>query len=230
MSTSAHTRARSAGRREESLSRERIVEASIALLDSGGEAGLTFRALSERLATGAGAIYWHVANKSDLLTAACDAIVARTLAACVGGATPEASVRALALGMFDTLDAHPWVGSALTHGAGQMPMLRIVECLGRQVRALGVADEAQWAAVSALLHYILGVAGQNAANTQFARTRGIDRGRYLDAMAGVWSGLDPDEFPFTRSVAAPLRAHDDRADFLAGIELILGGLQARRGA
>jgi len=45
-------RAHSAQRREESLSRERIIEASIELLDSSGEEGLTFRMLSERLATG----------------------------------------------------------------------------------------------------------------------------------------------------------------------------------
>src|ERR1700759_2308216 len=104
-----------AERADASLSRDRIIEASIELLDASGERGLTFRALSERLATGAGAIYWHIANKSDLLTAACDAIVARTMEAHVVAATPEATIRSLALGMFDAIDAHPWVGSALTH-------------------------------------------------------------------------------------------------------------------
>ncbi|GAA1938738.1 hypothetical protein GCM10009754_02190 [Amycolatopsis minnesotensis] len=39
------------------------------LLDAGGEGGLTFRALTERLATGPGAIYWHAANKGELLGA-----------------------------------------------------------------------------------------------------------------------------------------------------------------
>ena len=217
-------------RREASLSREQIVDASIALLDSGGEGGLTFRALSERLATGPGALYWHVADKRDLLTAACDAIVARTLHAPSADATPEAALRALALGMFDAIDAHPWMGSALTRGAGQAPMLRIVERLGQQVRALGVADAEQWAAVSALLHYILGVAGQNAANAQFARARGIDRAEFLDAMANVWSGLDPNNYPFTRSLAGTLRTHDDRADFLAGVDLILRGLGSQQGS
>jgi AcrR family transcriptional regulator len=216
-------------RRQESLSRDRIIEATIELLDNGGEGGLTFRTLSERLATGAGAIYWHVDNKSDLLTAACDAIVSRALAECVVGATPEATIRALALGMFDAIDAHPWVGSALTHVVGQLPMVRIVECLGQQVRALRVPDEEQWAAVSALLHYILGVAGQNAANTQFARTQGIDRSNFLDAMATAWSQLDPNKYPFARSLAGHLRAHDDRVDFLAGIDLILNGIESPRG-
>jgi AcrR family transcriptional regulator len=216
-------------RREESLSRESIIEASIALLDDSGEAGLTFRALSERLATGAGAIYWHVENKSDLLTAACDAIVSRALAECVVCATPQATIRALALGMFDAIDAHPWAGSALTHSAGQLPMVRIVECIGQQVRALGVPDKKRWAAVSALLHYILGVAGQNAANMQFARTRNIDRSSFLDAMATAWSALDPKAYPFVRSVAGQLRTHDDRVDFLAGVDLILGGIDSPRG-
>src|SRR5271155_3726144 len=84
----------SSQRREESLSREQIIEASIELLDSGGEGGLTFRTLSERLATGPGAIYWHISNKSDLLTAACDAVVARTMNETAVVTTPEATIRA----------------------------------------------------------------------------------------------------------------------------------------
>jgi AcrR family transcriptional regulator len=219
---------RGSQRRGDSLSRDRIIEAAIALLDGGGEDGLTFRALSERLATGPGAIYWHIANKSDLLTAACDAIVARTLVRCVDAATPEATLRALALTMFDAIDAHPWVGSALTRAPGQSPMVRFLERLGSQVRALGVPDDAQWATISALLSYILGVGGQNAANGQFARALGVDRSDFLATVSTAWSELDPDTYPFVRSLAGQLRAHDDRVDFLAGIDLILGGIAARR--
>jgi AcrR family transcriptional regulator len=221
-------KARSPQRREESLSRDRIIEASIELLDSSGEGGLTFRTLSQRLATGPGAIYWHIANKSELLTAACDAIVARTMEATLFGAKPKANLRALALGMFDAIDAHPWVGSALTSPAGLSPMVRILEPLGQQVRALGVPDKEQWATVSALLHYILGVGGQNAANGQLARTQGLDRSDFLETVATMWSQLDPHEYPFTRSIAGQVRAHDDRMDFLAGIDLILRGIGSPR--
>ena len=220
--------ARGIQRREESLSRDRIIEASIAILDSGGESGLTFRTLSERLATGPGAIYWHIASKSELLTAACDAIVARTLNARAVSATPTATIRALALAMFDAIDAHPWVGSALTQAASQLPMVRILERIGQQVRALGVPDKEQWAVVSALLSYILGVGGRNAANGQFARIRGIDRSGFLESVATMWLQLDPKEYPFARSVAGQMRAHDDRMDFLAGINLILRGIDSPR--
>jgi len=222
-------KARSTQRREESLSRDRIIEASIALLDSSGESGLTFRALSERLATGPGAIYWHIDSKSDLLTAACDAIIARTMNVPLDSATPNAAIRALALGMFDAIDAHPWVGSALTRAPGQLPTVRILEHIGQQVCALGVPDGTQWAAVSALLSYILGVSGQNAANAHIAREQGLDRSNFLDDVATVWSELDPNEYPFTRSVAGQLRAHDDRLDFVAGIDFILRGIESAPG-
>lgn len=215
---------RSSLRREESLSRDRIIEASIELLDRGGESGLTFRALSERLATGPGAIYWHIADKNDLLTAACDSIVARTVETCVGGATPEARIRSLALGMFDAIDAHPWVGSTLLRAEVHSPLVRVLERIGQQVRALGVPEEKQWATVSALLNHIVGVGSQNAANAQFTRTRGLERSNFLEAVSTAWSQLDPNEYPFARSVAGQLRDHDDRLDFLSGIDLILRGL------
>ena len=215
-------------RREESLSRDRIIEASIELLDSSGEGGLTFRALSERLATGPGAIYWHIADKSDLLAAACDAVVARTMNETVV-TTPEATIRDVALGLFDVIDAHPWVGSALTSSPGLSPIVRILERIGRQIRALGVPDRQQWASVGTLMAYILGVSRQNAANGQLARTRGLTRSDFLEAVSTAWSQLDPKEYPFARSVAGQIRGHDDRVDFLAGIDLILSGIKSSRG-
>jgi AcrR family transcriptional regulator len=213
-------------RRKESLSRERVIEVSIELLDSSGESGLTFRALSERLVTGPGAIYWHIDSKSELLTAACDSIVARTMNAPTASGTPEAIIRCLALGLYDAIDTHPWVGSTLTRAPGQLPIVRILERIGQQVCALGVPDEEQWATVSALLNYIIGVAGQNADNTQFARTHNLDRASFLETVSTVWSQLDPVEYPFARSVASQLPSHDDRADFIAGIDLILRGVAA----
>lgn len=115
------TKPKPSARRGESLSRERIIEASIELLDSLGDAGLTFRALSERLATGAGAIYWHVADKGDLLLAASDSVVAAVLEVGVAGKTPEARIRAIALGLFDEIDRRPWVGSALARRRDNFP-------------------------------------------------------------------------------------------------------------
>jgi len=106
--------------------------------------------------------------------------------------------------------------------------VRILEHIGQQVRAIGVPQDEQWSAVSALLHYILGVGGLNAANRLHARAYRLDRSDFLATVSAQWSVLDADAYPFTRSVAAQLAEHDDRVDFLAGVDLILGGLRARR--
>jgi hypothetical protein len=45
----------------------------------------------------------------------------------------------------------------------------------------------------------------------------------------AWSQLDPKEYPFARSIVRRIRDHDDRVDFLAGIDLILSGIKASRG-
>lgn len=208
-------------RRENVLSREQIILAALELLDSCGEEGLTFRALSEKLATGPGAIYWHVADKNDLLIAACDTIIEQTLAKIVS-TKPENTIRAVALAVFDLIDLQPWVGSALTTPAVLSPMVRILERVGQQVRNLGVRKKQQWAITSALTAHILGVSRQNAANRQLGRKEGLDRATFFTAVSNAWLDLDAEQFPFTRSMAKELQGHNDREDFLGGIDLILG--------
>ncbi|MFE0417690.1 TetR/AcrR family transcriptional regulator [Streptomyces tendae] len=231
-------RSRRAERRQEPLSRERIVTAAVELLDTVGERGLTFRALAERLSTGPGAIYWHITGKAELLGAATDAVVAAAVTAEPTGSaadSPQDAVRAVALGLFDATEAHPWLATQLATQLSRTPWgtvaPRIFESLGRQVQAMG-APEAHWfTASSALMHYILGAAGQNAVNSASAASAGpsgsdVDRDEFLGTVSTAWEGLDPDEYPFTRAVADQVRGHDDREQFLAGIGLVLAGITA----
>ncbi|QQQ79705.1 TetR family transcriptional regulator [Saccharothrix sp. 6-C] len=220
------TRPRHPERREDALSRERIVGAAVELLDDKGESGLTFRALAAQLETGPGAIYWHVANKNELLAAATAAVLAPVMSAEVTG-TPQEVIRAVTVGVFDAIEAHPWVGAQLSANPTQPTVLRIFERIGQQVRALGVPPSARFTAASSVLHFVLGVGGQNAA---LARTlRGTtNRSDHLAAVSAEWADLDPDEFPFTRAVADELRDHDDRAQFLDGVDLILAGIARLR--
>jgi len=221
------TKAKRAERRTDALSKERIVEAAIEILDAHGESALTFRALTARLATGAGAIYWHVANKNDLLAAATDHVIARVMTDVVSGAEPREAIRAIALGVFDAIDARPWVGAQLSREPWQSAVHRIFESVGGQLQALGVPERAQFDCASALLNYVLGLAGQYAAATRLL-ARDTDRSAFLATVAARWAQLDPTEYPFVRQVAAQLPGHDDREQFLAGIDLILAGITTVR--
>ncbi|MFC8383052.1 TetR/AcrR family transcriptional regulator [Nocardia sp. NPDC057272] len=219
------TRPQRTTRRGDALSKQRIVDAAIEILDAGGERALTFRALASRLETGSGAIYWHVENKSDLLAAASGGVIAGVLASSDDSAEPFAAIRAVALGMFDAIDAHPWVGAQLVREPWQLAMVQIYERIGAQLRLLGVPERSLFSAASALVNYILGVAGQNAANARLEVREG-DRSAFLGAVAARWTPHDPAEFPFAHQIAEQLREHDDREQFLAGIDFVLAGIAA----
>lgn len=62
--------------RRQTLTRERILAAALALLDEVGLDGLTMRRLAERLEVQAGALYRHVRDKDELLDLLAEAICA----------------------------------------------------------------------------------------------------------------------------------------------------------
>ena len=218
-------------RRTEALSKARIIEAAIEILDSEGEDALTFRALAARLATGSGALYWHVNDKTDLLAAATDHVIAHVVMGAAGGSRPQDVIRTMALGMFDAAHSHPWVGGSLSRNPWQYAVLRMLECVGCQVQAFGLPEQAQFNAATALMSFILGLAGQYAAAARLFprdRDRTSFRKKFLGEVAARWTRLDPEEHPFVRHVATMLPEHDDREQFIAGIDLILAGIEKVR--
>jgi AcrR family transcriptional regulator len=212
-------------RRKDALSKERIVENAIAILDAGGETALTFRALTARLATGPGAIYNHVANKDELLDAAIEAVIVRALADIPESTRPHGAIRAICLGVFDAIARHPWVGAQLSSKPWGAAVLHLFEAIGSRLAALDVPEAAQFDYASALLNYLLGLAGQHAARARLV-TRDADRTAFLEALAAQWAALGPENFPFLHRQAAHLPEHDDRDQFLAGVDLILAGITA----
>jgi AcrR family transcriptional regulator len=217
------TRTQRTERRTDALSKERIVETAIEILDTDGESALTFRALTARLATGAGAIYHHVAGKDELLAATTDHVIAGVMTEVVSGAAPREAIRAIALGVFDAIDAHPWVGTQLSREPWQFAIMQILESVGEQLQVLGVPVRAQFDCASALANYVLGLAGQYAAAARLLAHE-TDRSAFLATIAARWERLDPAQYPFVRQMAAQLPDHDDREQFLAGIDLILTGI------
>jgi AcrR family transcriptional regulator len=219
------TKSQRAPRRSEALSRDVIVEAATEILDAGGEDALTLRALTVRLATGYGAIYHHVADRNDLLAAATDHVIARIVTNLDVGAGPRQALRAVALGLFDAIDAHPWVGAQLTREPWRPALLDIYESISGQLRVLRVPERALSDSAGVLVNYILGVAGQNAANARALASSQLDRSAFLATVAAQWAQLDPARYPNVHRASTQLHEHDDRGQFLAGIDLILVGIE-----
>jgi AcrR family transcriptional regulator len=219
------TRPHRAPRRTEALSREVIVNAATEILDAEGEDALTLRALTVRLATGYGAIYHHVADRDDLLAAATDHVIARIAGDLAPDAEPREALRAVAVGLFDAIVAHPWVGAQLHRDPWRPALLDIYESVSEQLQALAVPARALSDSAGVLVNYILGVAGQNAANARALARSNTDRSTFLATVAAQWAQLDPGRYPSLAKAGAQLREHDDREQFLAGIDLILAGVE-----
>lgn len=209
------------------MSKDRIVNAAIELLDKGGENGLTFRALAESLGTGSGAIYWHVSGKEELLSLATDVIVKRALDGATNRENPRSAIHQLALCIFRMIDTHPWVGEQLNQSPPTDTMLGIFERIGQQVMKLSAAGISHFTAASVLGSFIISESRQNASFSQL-KDQYPDRTAHLETVANQWRQLDAEEFPFLQSIADQLSQHDDELEYLGGVDLIIAGIESPR--
>ena len=180
------------------LSRDQVVATAVDLLRRYGLADLTMRRLARELGVAPGAIYWHVANKQELLVEVAEVLLA-SIPEPSADHPPREALASLALAIREALVRVP-------DGADVVALAYVVEP-GRQVRDLaalvsqaGVPLAERDAVTGLILNHIL---GSVAAQQNRALAAEVD----LDAVA-------------TDSLGE-LKA------FEIGLEVILRGLAAR---
>jgi len=214
-----------------SLSREQIVRAAIELLDAEGTAGLSMRRLGTRLDAGATSMYWHVANKEELLELAVDEVLGEIYVPEVGDAPWRVSVSTFANGVRATLLRHPWVIGLL----GTKPTLgpNAMRLGDRLIALLTDAGFTGWAMshVSALIHgHAIGSATTQAAATTALRRADIPVDDYFHDLEPYLEQFSADHPHYDKWRRAnpmdgiePLKMWDD--GFAFGLERILDGLE-----
>ncbi len=60
------------------------------------------------------ALCHHVTSRDELLAAAADGVIGQMVTKAAGDEDPARAIRALALGIFDAIDVHPWAGTRLS--------------------------------------------------------------------------------------------------------------------
>ena len=78
------------------LTRDRVLDAALEMVEADGIDGLTMRELAGRLGVAVTAIYWHVGNKQTLLDELADRVIPELGTFEVTGSTPEERLLALA--------------------------------------------------------------------------------------------------------------------------------------
>ena len=138
-------------------------------------------------------------------------------------ATPREAIRAVALGVFDAIDAHPWVGTQLSREPWQPAVLQILEARRRPARGARRPERGtvRRRVGAGELH---ARPGRPVRGGRPPRPHGADRAEFLGTVAARWAELDPVSYPFVPQLAGQLPDHDDREQFLAGIDLILAGI------
>lgn len=149
------------------LSREQVVGTALDILRRYGLADLSMRRLARELGVQPGALYWHVANKQELLVGVTDLLLAE-LPQPRDTVPPREALAGLALAMREALvhvpDAAEVVGLAYAVEPGSARALRD---LAHLVERCGVPRSEREAVAELILSHILGsvAAQQNRALT-----------------------------------------------------------------
>ena len=186
------------------LHKRDVVEAATTLLDNYGIADLTMRRLARELEVSPGALYWHFANKQELLGALADRILEPVGA---GAGDWRQRVTGICGALRDALLSHT-DGAELvsaSFAAGQSAaMAQVVSWLTQAAADAGVDPANATLAARTVVYYVLGFTADEQSRLQW------------DAAGAA--------LPEAQSVLAD----DPSARFAFGMGLLIDGIAARQ--
>jgi TetR/AcrR family tetracycline transcriptional repressor len=207
------------------LSRDAIVERALSVLDAEGPDAITIRRIAQEFGVTPMALYWHVANKDELLDAMGDAMMA--------GVTPPPATGSWSTqlrGVVDTLIAalsrHP-AGAELVLPRMLMcePGLRLAEFTLTLLEDAGFTrEQAADLARMALQTAMMLVTQLPGSESQAAMA---EREALLARKRAHFESLSSDLYPHVRAAADVLTdCNDESAYYGFGVDLYIEGAQA----
>lgn len=213
------------------LSRERVLDAAIKLADTGGMGAVTMRKLAQELGVEAMSLYYHVANKDQVLDGMVEQIVGeinsavKALDPASNGEDWKRAMRRRILAAREILLQHPWAPGVIETRTSMSPaMVRYFDSLLGLFRQGGFSYDLAHHAMHALGSRALGFT-QELFEPDDAETTDTDMTEMFEAMA--------DQFPHMVGMMTEI-SHDDpdstigwcddQTEFEFGLDLLLDGL------
>jgi AcrR family transcriptional regulator len=209
------------------LTRDQIVAAAVAVVDRDGLVNLSMRKLAAELGVGVTTLYWHVADKDEVLDLICD----RVLGEIDLVAPADASWTERLISLFSELRA------ALLRHADLATLLPTRENVGpnalavREAVAVALLDaglpQALLAATDhALLSYVTGSAAGEVGRRAVSEQQGADVESADAEETAFLAALPGDTFPGLVTLARTRPAEDRDSAFEYGLRVMLAGVAA----
>jgi AcrR family transcriptional regulator len=209
----------------EPLTRDRIVDAALRLVDAGGLDAVNMRSVAEALGTGPASLYAHVSGKEELL-----ALLIERLAGEMHLPEPDPErwqeqIKELVREMHSVLLAHRDVARA---SMGNIPLgeaaLRVSDRMIEILSLGGLPKQVIAYAADLLPLYAVATAYEQ---SLFAERTSTEEGaRYFEEVDAYFAALPPDRFPHMAALAPELGQGDPRERFEFGLDVLVAGLAA----
>jgi AcrR family transcriptional regulator len=205
------------------LTRERIVDAALGVMDSEGLDAVSMRRVAREVGVEAMSLYHHVRDKDDLLQGICDRVMSGFEFPTEDGDWAD-RCKAGARAWRRLLQAHPDLMRlfAETHGPDHSTeSLRPTEFALRLFREAGLSDRDTVQAFHAFGGYIQGFVMMEGGSISTS-----DHGDRFEA-AALEANLSPEDFPALTAAHRYFAECDADEQFEFGLDLMLRGLLAR---
>jgi AcrR family transcriptional regulator len=212
-----------ATRAREPLTRERVIEAALQLMDEEGLEAVSMRRVAREVGVEAMSLYHHVDDKEDLLDGVCERVMAEF-------DFPDAvedwreNCRRGARAWRRLLQAHPAVMRLFAEQRGpvrSIESMRPTEYALRLLRSCGLTDRDTAQAFHAFGGYIQGFVMM-----ELGSIAGGSDEAHLKAHAELAAAL-PDEFAALQAVSPYFAECDADEQFEFGLDLLIRGLEAK---
>jgi AcrR family transcriptional regulator len=207
------------------LTREGIVDAALRVLEREGADGLSMRRVAEELGTGPASLYWHVANKDELINLLVDRVASEIRMPPPDPARWEQQLKEWMLQARQVFKRYPGV-AGLT--LGRIPvgpnLVRWIEWLLALLRSAGMPDRIA-AYAGDLGGLYLGATSYEEGLPPPSPTGQDLRPDEIVAMyRGYFESLPPDQFPNVHATLEELFSGGPDERFELGLDVIIRGL------
>ncbi|MFI1799681.1 TetR/AcrR family transcriptional regulator [Streptomyces sp. NPDC020379] len=225
------------GEGDGALDLERIVGATVRLLDAEGLARFSMRRLAAELGVTAMSVYWYVDTKDDLLEIVLDGINGSMVVPDVSREDEDwrDQLRLLAMEYRKMLSSHTWVTQLLGRylNIGPRSMAYTNACLA-VIRRSGVEEERITGALSAVFQFVYGFCTAEGLFKERCNAAGLTEDEYFKQLMAEVSEREDYEESFKDSVdlmdsqTTMTREQRREEDFAYALETVIAGIEAMR--